>query len=67
MNDVHTPYTATVELPVAPNEAFALVTEPERLRRWTAVCATVDLRAGGAWNWTVTPRHAGAGTRPYET
>jgi uncharacterized protein (TIGR03086 family) len=61
MNDVHTPYTATVELPVAPNEAFALVTEPERLRRWTAVCATVDLRAGGAWSWTVTPGHVASG------
>jgi uncharacterized protein (TIGR03086 family) len=58
MNDV---YTATVELPVAPDEAFALVTEPERLRRWTAVCATVDLRAGGAWRWTVTPGHVASG------
>jgi uncharacterized protein (TIGR03086 family) len=58
MNDV---YTATVELPIDPEEAFALVTEPERLRRWTAVCATVDLRAGGAWSWTVTPGHVASG------
>jgi uncharacterized protein (TIGR03086 family) len=58
MNDV---YTTTVELPVTPDEAFALVTEPERLRRWTAVCATVDLRAGGAWSWTVTPGHVASG------
>jgi uncharacterized protein (TIGR03086 family) len=58
MNDV---YTATVELPVPPDEAFALVTEPERLRRWTAVCATLDLRAGGAWSWMVTPGHVAAG------
>lgn len=58
MNDV---YTATVELPVPPEEAFALVTEPERLRRWAAVCATVDLRAGGAWSWRVTPAHVAAG------
>ena len=58
MNDV---YTATIELPVPPEEAFALVTEPERLRRWTAVAATVDLRAGGAWSWTVTPGHVASG------
>jgi uncharacterized protein (TIGR03086 family) len=58
MNDVH---TATVELPVTPDEAFALVTDPERLRRWTAVAATVDLRAGGTWSWTVTPGHVASG------
>jgi uncharacterized protein (TIGR03086 family) len=58
MNDA---YHATVELPVTPDEAFALVTDPERLRRWTAVCATVDLRAGGTWSWTVTPGHVAAG------
>ena len=49
-------FTASVDLPVGPDEAFALVTEPERLRRWTAVCATVDLRAGGSWSWL---RHPG--------
>ena len=42
-----TPYTISAELPVSPDEAFALVTEPERLRRWKTVSATVDLRAGG--------------------
>ena len=55
-------YTATVDLPVGPDEAFALVTEPERLRRWTAVSATVDLRAGGEWRWQVTPGHTAGGT-----
>jgi uncharacterized protein (TIGR03086 family) len=59
MNDV---FTSSVDLPVSPDEAFALVTEPERLRRWTAVCATVDLRAGGSWSWTVTPGHIAAGS-----
>jgi uncharacterized protein (TIGR03086 family) len=54
-------FIATVDLPVGPDEAFALVTEPERLRRWTAVCATVDLRAGGTWTWRVTPGHVAAG------
>ena len=57
-------FTSSVDLPVSPDEAFALVTEPERLRRWTAVCATVDLRAGGSWSWMVTPgvHHIAAGT-----
>jgi uncharacterized protein (TIGR03086 family) len=54
-------FTATVDLPVGPDEAFALVTEPERLRRWAAVCATVDLRAGGTWTWQVTPGYVAAG------
>jgi uncharacterized protein (TIGR03086 family) len=61
MNDV---FTSSVDLPVSPDEAFALVTEPERLRRWAAVCATVDLRAGGSWTWMVTPgaAHMAGGT-----
>lgn len=56
------PYTISAELPVSPDEAFALVTEPERLRRWKAVSATVDLRAGGGYRFTVTPGHVAAGT-----
>jgi uncharacterized protein (TIGR03086 family) len=59
--DINPVFTTTVDLPVGPDEAFALVTEPERLRRWTAVCATVDLRAGGTWSWRVTPDHVAAG------
>ena len=55
-------YTKTVVLPVPPDEAFALITEPERLRRWQAVTATVDLRAGGDYRWTITPGHIAAGT-----
>lgn len=55
-------YTKTVTLPVTPDEAFALVTEPERLRRWMTVSAYVDLRAGGDYRWTVTPGHHVAGT-----
>lgn len=55
-------YTKTVSLPVSPDEAFALVTRPERLRRWMAVTARVDLRAGGAWRWTVTPGNVAGGT-----
>ena len=55
-------YTKTVHLPVTADEAFALVTQPERLRRWQAVTARVDLRAGGEYRWTVTPGHVAAGT-----
>src|SRR4051794_28145185 len=55
-------YSKTVTLPVSPDEAFALVTEPERLRRWKTVSAVVDLRAGGAYRFTVTPGHVAAGT-----
>ena len=55
-------FTKTALLPVTPDEAFALITEPERLRRWQAVSAVVDLRAGGAWRWTLTPGHIAAGT-----
>lgn len=55
-------FTKTVVLPATPDEAFALVTEPERLRRWQTVTATVDLRAGGSYRWTVTPGHVAEGT-----
>jgi len=52
----------TAMLPVPPDEAFALVTQPDRLRRWQTVTARVDLRAGGAYRWTVVPGHVAAGT-----
>jgi len=52
----------TALLPVSPDEAFALITEPDRLRRWKTVSARVDLRAGGQYRWTVTPGHIAAGT-----
>ena len=55
-------YTKTALLPVTPDEAFALITQPERLRRWQTVSARVDLRAGGEFRWTVTPGHVAAGT-----
>src|SRR3954452_23241134 len=55
-------YSKSVTLPVPPDEAFALLTQPERLRRWQTVSAFVDLRAGGAYRWTVTPGHVAAGT-----
>jgi uncharacterized protein (TIGR03086 family) len=52
----------TVLLPVSTDEAFALITEPDRLRRWKTVSARVDLRAGGEYRWTVVPGHVAAGT-----
>lgn len=55
-------YRKTVTLPVPPEDAFALVTRPERLRRWMGVTARIDLRAGGDWRWTVTPGNVAAGT-----
>ncbi|AQA25356.1 polyketide cyclase / dehydrase and lipid transport family protein [Rhodococcus sp. MTM3W5.2] len=55
-------YTKTAVLPISPDEAFALLTEPERLRRWQTVSAVVDLRAGGSYRWTVTPGHIAEGT-----
>lgn len=56
------PATKTVLLPVSTDEAFALITEPDRLRRWKTVSARVDLRAGGQYRWTVIPGHVAAGT-----
>ncbi|WP_372727608.1 TIGR03086 family metal-binding protein [Nocardioides sp.] len=55
-------FTKTVHLPVDVDEAFALITQPERLRRWQTVSAQVDLRAGGTFRWTVTPGHLASGT-----
>ena len=55
-------FDKTVHLPVTPDEAFALITEPERLRRWQTVAARVDLRVGGDYRWTITPGHHAAGT-----
>lgn len=56
------PFNKTVFLPVDPDAAFALITEPERLRRWQAVAARVDLRIGGDYRWTITPSHVAVGT-----
>lgn len=52
----------TALLPVSADEAFALITQPDRLRRWLTVSARVDLRAGGEFRWTLTPMAVLAGT-----
>ena len=54
--------TKTAVLPVSVDEAFALITQPERLRRWQTVTARIDLRAGGDFRWTVTPGNIAVGT-----
>ena len=49
------PFDKTAVVPLDPAATFALITEPDRLRRWMTVAARVDLRAGGEYRWTVTP------------
>jgi len=56
------PYENSVFIPLDADEAFALVTRPDRLRRWQAVTARVDLRAGGEYRWTIIPGHTARGT-----
>lgn len=55
-------FDKTVFIPVDTDTAFALITQPERLRRWQTVAARVDLRVGGEYRWTMTPGHSAAGT-----
>jgi uncharacterized protein (TIGR03086 family) len=52
----------SVVVPLDPEQTFALLTEPERLRRWQAISARVDLRAGGEYRWTVIPGNNAGGT-----
>lgn len=52
----------TAFLPVPPDDAFALITEPDRLRRWKTIASRVDLRAGGEYRFTIVPGHIARGT-----
>ena len=45
-----------------PHEAFELFTQPERLRRWQAVSASVDLRVDGEYRLTIVPGNIASGT-----
>jgi uncharacterized protein (TIGR03086 family) len=56
------PYEKSVFVPLDADETFALVTRPDRLRRWQAITARVDLRAGGEYRWTIIPGHTARGT-----
>jgi hypothetical protein len=39
------PFEKSVLVPLSADETFALITEPDRLRRWQVITARVDLRA----------------------
>lgn len=54
--------TKTRRIDAPPDEVFAALTEPDRLRRWHTVAATIELRAGGDYRFMVTPGHIAAGT-----
>src|SRR6516162_10355172 len=56
------PFEKSVLVPLNADETFALITQPDRLRRWQVITARVDLRAGGDYRWTVIPGHSVAGT-----
>ncbi|WP_423299219.1 SRPBCC domain-containing protein [Glutamicibacter nicotianae] len=55
-------FERTVILPVDPNTAFTLVTDPERLRRWQTVACRMNLRVSGSYRFTMSPGHHAAGT-----
>lgn len=55
-------FDKTVLVPLDIDQTFALITQPERLRRWQAVAARVDLRVGGEYRWTITPGNHATGT-----
>jgi uncharacterized protein (TIGR03086 family) len=55
-------FEKSVLLPLNADETFALITEPDRLRRWQVITARVDLRAGGDFRWTIIPGHSAGGT-----
>jgi len=56
------PFEKSVLVPLNADETFALITQPDRLRRWQVVTARIDLRAGGEYRWTVIPGNSAAGT-----
>jgi uncharacterized protein (TIGR03086 family) len=56
------PFEKSVLVPLTADETFALITEPDRLRRWQTITARVDLRAGGDYRWTIIPGHSARGT-----
>jgi uncharacterized protein (TIGR03086 family) len=56
------PYDKSVVVPLSADDTFALVTEPERLRRWNTIAARIDVRAGGEFRWTIVPGSSATGT-----
>jgi uncharacterized protein (TIGR03086 family) len=63
MDDTTTSGPITFErvIDASPDEAFALFTQPERLRRWQAISAAIDLRVGGDYRLTITPGNIASG------
>ena len=55
-------FEKSVLVPLSTDETFALLTQPDRLRRWQVITARVDLRAGGDYRWTIIPGHSAGGT-----
>ena len=55
-------FEKSVLVPLNADDTFALITDPDRLRRWQVITARVDLRAGGDYRWTIVPGHSVAGT-----
>jgi uncharacterized protein (TIGR03086 family) len=55
-------FEKSVLVPLNADETFALITEPDRLRRWQVITARVELRAGGDYRWTIVPGHSVVGT-----
>jgi uncharacterized protein (TIGR03086 family) len=51
-------FEKSVFVPLDADETFALITQPDRLRRWQVITARVDLRAGGDYRWTIIPGSA---------
>lgn len=51
----------TVVLSSPPDEVFAMLTEPDRLRRWLTVSSRIDLRAGGDYRFMMAPGHTAVG------
>jgi uncharacterized protein (TIGR03086 family) len=54
-------FEKSVLVPLNADDTFALITEPDRLRRWQVITARVDLRAGGDYRWTIIPGHSAGG------
>jgi len=55
-------FEKSVLVPRNADDTFALITEPDRLRRWQVITARVDLRAGGDFRWTIIPGNSASGT-----
>jgi uncharacterized protein (TIGR03086 family) len=54
-------FEKSVLVPLNADETFALITQPDRLRRWQVITARVDLRAGGDYRWTIIPGNSAGG------